>query len=265
MEKPTPERLNKDETLMHEWKNVTELEKNVFNHCADYFENGLGSTASKLENFPKYVRRQSLSKFLSRVDIFRKILDVHGSVIDGGINAGCSLMTFAQISAIFEPVNYTRRIIGFDIFTGIPELHEKDISSGKSSPHVRKGGFNAEGYDKDLLQAIEIFDSNRNLGHIPKVEIVKGDVKETMPEYVRKNPHLVVSLLHLDMDVYEATKVAIETFVPRMSNGAIIIFDELNQPGYPGETLAVLETLGIRNIRIQRCTYETGISYAVLE
>ena len=255
----------KDETLMHEWKNQTALEKRSFDELQDYFEHGLGTTISKLENFPKYVRRQALSKFLARADLFRQIVNVHGSVIDGGVNAGCSLMTFANLSAIFEPVNYTRKIIGFDTFSGIPDTHEKDRNPGKSSAHVCKGGFKADGFDQDLLKATKIFDLNRNLGHIPKVEIVKGDVRETMPRYLKENPHLIVSLLHLDMDVYEATKVAIETFFPRMPKGAIMIFDEINQPGYPGETLAVLETLGLRHLRLQRCVYETGLSYAVLE
>ena len=255
----------RDGTLMHEWRSQTDREQQSFDALAHYFETGLRSTISKLENFPKHVRRQALSKFLARADLFRKILHVHGSIIDGGVNAGCSLMTFAQLSAIFEPVNYTRRIIGFDTFTGIPDIHQKDINPGKTSSHVCKGGFNAEGYDEDILRAVDIFDSNRNLGHIPKVEIIRGDVRETMPKYLKDNPHLIVSLLHLDMDVYEATKVAIETFFPRMPKGAMIIFDEINQPGYPGETLAVLETLGVRNLRIQRLSYETGISYAILD
>ncbi|MCG3136830.1 MAG: hypothetical protein HJJLKODD_00666 [Phycisphaerae bacterium] len=256
--------LEKDTTLMHEWKNQTTTERDSFAELGAYFESGLGTTISKLENFPKHVRRQALSKFLARADLFRMILNVHGSVIDGGVNAGCSLMTFAQLSAIFEPVNYTRRIIGFDTFTGIPDIHAKD-QSAHTSAHVCSGGFAAEGYDQDIRRAAAIFDHNRNLGHVPKIELVKGDVRETMPRYVKDNPHLIVSLLHLDMDVFEATQVALQTFLPRMPRGALIMFDEINQPGYPGETMAVLETVGIRALRIQRCIYETGLSYAILE
>ena len=152
----------KDETLMHDWKNQTAQERQSFDKCASYFTEGLGTITSKLENFPKYVRRQALSKFIARSDLFRKIINVHGSVIDGGVNAGCSLMTFAILSSIFEPVNYTRRIIGFDTFTGIPDIHEKDINEGKTSPHIFKGGFEAAGYDEDIQKALEVFDSNRN-------------------------------------------------------------------------------------------------------
>jgi hypothetical protein len=45
----------------------------------------------------------------------------------------------------------------------------------------------------------------------------------------------------------------------------VLAFDELNQAFWPGETLAVLETIGLRNLRIQRFPYMPQLSYAVLE
>ena len=45
---------------------------------------------------------------------------------------------------------------------------------------------------------------------------------------------------------------------------AIIIFDEINQIPYPGETLAVIETIGISSLKIERFSWETGISYAII-
>ena len=83
--------------------------------------------------------------------------------------------------------------------------------------------------------------------------------------YLKDNPHLVVSLLYLDVDLYEPTKIAIETFLPRMPRGAVIAFDELNARIFPGETIAVAETLGIRNIRIERFPFDSYVSFAVLE
>ena len=49
-----------------------------------------------------------------------------------------------------------------------------------------------------------------------------------------------------------------------MPKGAIVAFDELNAPNWPGETLAVMETIGIRNLRIERFQLDTLISYAIL-
>jgi hypothetical protein len=252
-----------DSTLMHEWQNQTSAELDTFSKSETYFRDGLGSTISKLENFPKYVRRQTLSKFLARAEIYRKIVGIHGSVVDCGVNAGCSLMTFAQLSAVWEPVNYTRKVIGFDTFEGLTGVSDKDMSENTSS-HVREGGFAAPGYFEDIQKATELYDGNRMLGHIPKVELVKGDIRKTLPSYLEANRHLVVSLLHLDMDIYEPTKIALELLRPRMPKGAVIIFDELNQKGYPGETQAVFDSVGISNLKIERMSYETGISFAVL-
>jgi len=64
--------------------------------------------------------------------------------------------------------------------------------------------------------------------------------------------------------LYEPTKAALKHFLPRMPKGAVIAFDELNQKQWPGETLAVLEEVGINNIRIQRVPYTPSLSYAIL-
>ena len=105
---------------------------------------------------------------------------------------------------------------------------------------------------------------NRAISHIPKVELVKGDICATAEQYVDENPHLVVSLLYLDVDLYEPTRRALEIFVPRMPKGAIIAFDELNAKIFPGETAAVDEVLGLRNLEIKRFPFDSYVSYAVI-
>ena len=227
-----------------------------------YFEKTLGSTVEKLENFAKYVPRQTLTRFLARYEIFKKVLTVQGSIVECGVLFGGGLMTLAQISAILEPLNYQRLIIGFDTFSGFSTLAEADMTSSSKSMH--KGGLCVDSYE-DLQQCINLYDSNRFISHIPKVILVKGDAIETIPSYLREHPYTVVSLLYLDFDLFEPTKIAIEQFVPRMPKGAIIVFDELNHPKWPGETLAVLETLGIRTLRIKRLPFESIISYVELD
>ena len=53
---------------------------------------------------------------------------------------------------------------------------------------------------------IRAYDGNRFLGHVPKVQLIRGDAQETIPVFVEENPHVVVSLLFLDFDLYEPTK-----------------------------------------------------------
>lgn len=253
-----------DTSRIHEPDKSTAREVEYRADLETYFAASLGNPIEKLENFTKYVPRQSLSYFLAKYELFKKVLEVQGSIIECGVYHGGGLMTFAQLSAIFEPVNHQRKIVGFDTFCGFSTLTQWDQKG--TSAHSRTGGLSVgvEMYD-DLKRCIELYDSNRFVGHIPKVSLIKGDIKETMPQYLKDNPHTVVSLLYLDVDVFEPTKVAIEHLVPRMPKGAIIAFDELNSDRWPGETLAALETIGLRNLRIQRFPFDPFLSFAAIE
>jgi hypothetical protein len=171
-------------------------------------------------------------------------------------------MSWAKFSAIMEPVNLTRRIYGFDTFEGFPDVSEKDMSN--SSDHVKVGDLAADTYD-ELNDLAKIHDSTRFLGHIPKVSLVKGDAVKTIPKFIDEHPHLLVSLLYLDFDLYEPTKVALEYFIPRMPKGAVIAFDELDNPLWPGETQAMLEFCRDYNLRIERLPYDPYVGYAVIE
>lgn len=259
-----PSSYSNEGSIMAEWNRQTAENINSMDCYENLFRTANDSTLSKLDNFVRHVRRQSISKFLARAEIYKYILNVHGSVLDLGVNAGQSLFTWAQLSAIWEPLNYTRQIIGFDSFEGIPSVQDIDRSGPNPSKHATPGGFTYT--DIDLLhQAIAAYDSNRFLSHISKVELVKGDIIKTLPQYLADHPHLVVSLLHIDVDVYDPTYVALKNVTPLMPKGAVIVFDEVNQIPYPGETQALKDSIGLQNLRLNRFTWETGISYAIIE
>jgi len=227
-----------------------------------WFDSNPGSWEEKMENFPKYVRRQNLTRFLVLYEIFKKILDVKGSIIECGVNHGYGVISWAKLSAILEPVNLTRRIYGFDTFEGFPEVSEKDRS--RSSNHIKEGNLAADSFH-EINGLADINDSTRFLGHVPKVELVKGDATKTIPKFIDEKPHLMVSLLYLDFDLYKPTKTALEYFYPRMPKGSIIAFDELDNPLWPGETQAMLEFFKEKKLRIQRLAFDPFIGYAVLE
>jgi hypothetical protein len=226
----------------------------IFNACSDPVE-------IKLENFPKYVRRQQLKRFLAFYELFKLILPLKGSIVDCGVYRGASLMSWAKLSTMLEPENLTRRIYGFDTFEGFPSIGAQDQSE---SMKPEKGELCSSSYD-ELLELIQEYDADRFLGHIGKVELIRGDIAKMVPEFIQKHQHLVVSLLFMDCDLYEPTKTAVEHFLPRMPKGAILAFDELDNPIWPGETLALLESVGIRQLRLQRFEWDPYIAYAVLE
>jgi hypothetical protein len=247
---------------MRDARTQTDNDKAFAQSMGSYFSKSLGANIDKLRNFTKYVPRQALSTFLAKNALFERIINVHGHLIECGVFLGGGLMTWAQLSSIYEPVNHIRRVVGFDTFTGFVDISEKD--KGDNLEFAVPGGLSTEALG-DIKEAIRLYDLNRTIGHIPRIDLVVGNAMNTIPEYLNSNPHLVVAMLYLDFDLYEPTKLAIETFLPRMPKGAILAFDELNQASWPGETLAVLETVGLRNLRIQRFPYTSALSFAVLE
>jgi hypothetical protein len=217
------------------------------------------SNLDRLRNFSLYSPRQDLTNFLVRYEIFKRVLSIQGSVIECGVLRGGGLMAWAQFSAILEPTNHQRRIVGFDTFSGFPKISEHDRAS--ESTQARRGGLAVDSYHH-LQECIQLFDRNRFIGHIPKVELVRGNATRTIPQYLKKNPQLVISLLYLDFDIYEPTLAALKHFLPRMPKGAVIAFDQLNSKDWHGESTAVLETLNLRDYRIERCPFGSAISFA---
>jgi hypothetical protein len=226
----------------------------IFTECSD-------SVETKLQNFPKYVRRQHLKRFLAMYELFKLALPVKGSVIECGVFRGFGVMTWAKLSAMLEPENLTRRIYGFDTFEGFPTIGDKDKSKF-ASPEV--GELKASSH-AELLQLIAEYDNDRFLGHLPKVELIAGDLTKTAPAFIESHPHVVVSLLFIDCDLYDPTRAVLRTFLPRMPKGAIVAFDELDNPIWPGETLAALEDDVLTGLRLRRFEWDPYIAYAVIE
>jgi hypothetical protein len=235
----------------------SEGDRAAFSLAEAAFEGSEVGILDRLEAFPRFASKRSLARFLCRHELFRQVLDVNGAIVECGVFNGAGLFTWAQLSTIYEPVNYNRKVIGFDTFAGFPGVSDAD-GGGWSEGDIRGDGRDA------LQRSVAKLDAERALGHLPLVELVEGDFLETGPAYLEANPHLLVSLLYLDFDLYEPTKAALDVFLPRMSKGAVVAFDELNCEGFPGETQAMLEVFDLSQYAVRRFPTDPWISYIVL-
>jgi hypothetical protein len=239
----------------------TDAEREVGPNVERIFSESTDSVEVKLQNFPKYVRRQHLKRFLAMYELFKLAMPVKGSIVECGVFRGFGVMTWAKLSAMLEPENLTRRVYGFDTFDGFPTVGDRDKSKF-ADPAV--GELASSSYE-ELSQLIAEYDRDRFLGHIGKVELIKGDIAESAPAFVKSHPHLLVSLLFIDCDLYDPTRAALKAFVPRMPKGAIIAFDELDNPIWPGETLAAIDAGIVKDLRLRRFEWDPYIAYAVVE
>lgn len=243
----------------------TPIEKEYQELMEEYFQKAYGSLSEKIDNFSKFVSRQSLSIFLYKYELFKKILNIQGSIIECGVHIGGGTFTFAKLSSILEPINYQRKIIGFDTFEGFPECTPEDLATKNRSEFAYKGAFAVPNIEMDLQEGRRLYDMNRFINHIPKLSFVKGDINKTLPKFLEENPHTIISLLYLDLDIYKPTKTVLELVLPRMPKGSIIAFDQLNSEYWPGETKAVLDILtSLNKIKIQRFPFEPSRCYTII-
>ena len=73
------------------------------------------------------------------------------------------------------------------------------------------------------------------------------------------NPHPKITLLHVDVDLCEATKTCLEEFYPDRVRGGIIILDDYG--AFPGANKAIDNFFQNRESRIQKLAYSSAISF----
>jgi hypothetical protein len=221
-----------------------------------YTENLQSLDNINIVDFALHTPINSIQRFLARYELMKMVQDIPGAIIELGVCSGNGLMSLIHCHNVLQPTYRYREFYGFDTFEGFPSVHENDIKDVV----WQKGDFCNESYDR----LTNIIDIHNSYYYLPtNVQLIKGDVTKTVPDFLKDNRHVIVSLLYLDMDIYEPTKVALKEFLPRMAKGSIIAFDELNWKSFPGETIAVLEELGTKykfknvlNSQINYCVIE---------
>ncbi len=215
-----------------------------------------------LANLGLYLTSKNLSRILFFAELYKQLITTHGVVMEFGVRWGQTLSLLSALRGIYEPFNRHRRIIGFDTFEGFKGICEQDGSTCKCVD----GSFGVSaGYEQCLDRIMALQEALNPVPQLVKYELVKGDARVTIPEYFEQHPETLVSMAIFDFDIYAPTKAAMEAIAPRLFKGSILVFDELCDPYFPGETTALLETIGIRGLRIQRMPIAARISYAVIE
>lgn len=204
-----------------------------------------------LTDFAIYVRRMDLTRFLVRLDLLKEALAVPGIVVECGVYKGEGLLTWAKLMDIYCPGDTSRRVVGFDNFKGFADFHNKDGSETNVGDKVVGGWSPAHARD-DLDAFVEFFQRDRFLPQSRMIEIVEGDIRETARSFVEKNPGVRIALLNLDVDLYEPTKAALETFYPLVAPGGLVLLDEYGARQFPGATRAVEEYFGANMPRLQK-------------
>lgn len=202
------------------------------------FEERGYSVEDILRNWPAYILRRDLPRFLSHYELFKQVVDLPGCILELGVFRGSSFFTWSTLMETFCPFDRSRKVFGFDSFEGLQNFGEKD---GRADGSVQKvvGGYKATAHEVQTL--VELHNSDNMIPGTKRCELVVGDLTETIPKFLEERPGLKIALLHFDVDLYEPTKYALEMLYPLVLKGGIVCFDEYGLIPWQGETRAVDE------------------------
>ena len=159
-----------------------------------------------------------ISQIIYHYEIYKKILNIPGCIIECGVFKGNSLIRFLTYRSILEN-NFSRDVFGFDIFGKFP--NSKNIND---KIFIKK-------WEKEANNGISIEELEDNLKEkkFTNFKLIKGNLLKTIPKFLKQNPNTKISLLHLDLDTYEPTKYALNKFSKMMTKGGIILLDDYSQ------------------------------------
>jgi hypothetical protein len=197
---------------------------------------------------------RKLSRFIFHYESYIKTMNLPGSIIECGVFKGVGLCRFAQFRNLYGGV-FSKKIIGFDIFGKFPETNFKD-------DEITRNNFVKAAGDESITQD-QLFEVLKYKNCDINIELVKGNICETIPEYIKNNPYLKISLLDLDTDLYEPAVTILENFWDRIVEGGILIID--NYAMFAGETKAVDDFFKDKNYHVLKDNYCYNPCYIIKE
>jgi hypothetical protein len=170
----------------------------------------------------------------SNINILLELLDrvdhVEGAAAECGVFQGSTLVPMALH---LEQRRIRRTFYGFDSFEGFGASIAHDLTLPRTffEPNVTPAAFSntsAERVSREL----------HDLG-LSNVRLIPGFFETSLS----RCPASQFSFVHLDCDTYAAYRDCLEYFYPRLSRGAIVVFDEYGDDAWPGCKMAVDEFL----------------------
>ncbi len=150
-----------------------------------------------------------------------------GDVIECGCLHGHSTVAIATLLA---EQGFSGRFHVFDSFEGgLSEFQEKDASYFELSEEERRAQIRQFASDFDFVQAVT--------AKFAFVELHRGWIPQSFASFAARP----VKFVHVDVDMYEPTKAALEFFWDSLVSDGCIVVDDYNHGLFEGATRAVDE------------------------
>jgi O-methyltransferase len=174
----------------------------------------------------------------ANINIILELLDrvslVQGSVAECGVYRGSTLVPLA-----LHLQGTGKRVFGFDSFQGFTDEDLEELSSEDKSGADFRGNFRDTSY--------ELVRNKLRLFGLEDVQLYRGYFQDSLPKCSSER----FSFAHLDCDLYGSYRDCLTFFYPRMNPGGIVLFDEYNDPPWPGCNAAVDEFLAGKSEQLE--------------
>jgi predicted O-methyltransferase YrrM len=186
-------------------------------------------------------------------EMLERTAHLSGAVADCGVYRGGSTVAMALY---LRQSGRERPIYAFDSFEGFPaDAIERDLQLGGEEDADRKqGGFSGTSFEV-LSQKIRRF-------RLEKVTLVRGFFSDSLPAFPKD---IKFSFVHLDVNLEASYRECLQEFYPRLLPGAIVLFDEYNDPPWPGCKKAVDEFLSDKPEKLEPIQMNNYIKYYIVK
>ncbi len=208
--------------------------------------------------FNLYMNKERLSKFLIHYELFKKIEKKNNCIVECGVFKGTSFSRFAMLRELFKKKK--NKLIAFDIFSG-----KFPNTKFKNEKILRDQWIKTAGPKSITTNQLKWLFKKKK---IKNFDLIKGDVLKTITKFKKKNPHIKISLLNIDIDFVESTSCVLENFYDNVEKGGIIIFDNYEGRSnfgtfYKGETNVIDKFLKKKNKKIKKFKFFNRPSYII--
>ena len=199
-------------------------------------------------NFLLTCQNSRIAKMLAYYELYKIATKIRGDFVLGGVFRGISTVEFSTFINLCEKIS-KRKLIVFDEFKKFP----KNNNDLKSLTVIKQMG--EIGITKSQLSLVL---KNKK---IKNVELIKGKIIKTVSDYVLSHPKLKISLLNLDVDIYDRELLSLKILYPFVTKGGVIILNDFGVFDY--ETKIIDNFFKNKNLKIKKLSFAKTPSYVI--
>tara|TARA_B110001450_G_C17468879_1_gene419317 strand:- start:8 stop:763 length:756 start_codon:yes stop_codon:yes gene_type:complete len=167
------------------------------------------------------LRRAALLKSFNYI----KDNKIDGDFVECGVWQGGNIMSLSHLNTAHKT---NKKTYGYDTFMGMSKPTTHDIKAQDGTIAINK--FNKfkdndefSNWDKCTIEKVVENFTKHNLD-MTSLKLIKGKVEDTLLD--KNNLPREISLLRLDTDFYESTKIELEILYPLLSKNGVLIIDD---------------------------------------